>query len=265
MRAADVFLMIDNWGGLRDEFEDADAAVTDIAARGLGVGVHLVITASRWMEIRPALRDSIGSRIELRLNDPTESEVNRRLAARMADAVPGRGIAAPGAYLHLVLPRLDGQETAEGVREAQEDVLAKIAAGWPGEAAPAVRMLPDRLSVGRLRDLPAATLPGVPIGIAEADFGPVMLDMAGGDPHVLVFGDTGSGKTSFLRTFIDGLAATSSAWDVRVVRRHGGAGLRRAALRPAGRAAAAGGHHAAGAGRARLVGGLGHLSRDRRL
>jgi len=217
LRAADVFLMIDNWGGVRGEFEDADAVVTDIAARGLGVGVHLVITTSRWLDIRPALRDSIGTRVELRLNDHTESEVNRRMAARMANAVPGRGIAAPGAFLHLVLPRLDGQETADGVREAQDDILAKIVAAWPGEAAPPVRMLPARLSVARLRELHPAAPPGVLVGIAEADLGPVTLDLVAGDPHFLVFGDAGSGKTSFLRTFIDGLAATSSAWDARVV------------------------------------------------
>jgi len=36
MRAADVFLLIDNWGGLRGELEGADAALADIAARGLG-------------------------------------------------------------------------------------------------------------------------------------------------------------------------------------------------------------------------------------
>ncbi|MDT5024057.1 MAG: segregation ATPase FtsK/SpoIIIE, family, partial [Micromonosporaceae bacterium] len=217
MRGADVFLLIDNWGGLRGEFEEVDAAVADIAARGLGVGVHLVITASRWMEIRPALRDSIGTRMELRLNDPTESEVNRKLAARMVNAVPGRGIAPPGAHFHLVLPRLDGQETAEGVYEAQEDAIAKIVAGWSGPGAPAVRMLPRRLRVARLRELPRGTRPGVPIGIAETDLGPVMLDLAGGDPHFLAFGDTGSGKTSFLRTFIDGLVAQSSAFEARVV------------------------------------------------
>jgi S-DNA-T family DNA segregation ATPase FtsK/SpoIIIE len=218
VRAADVFLIIDNWGGVRSEFEDADAAVTDIAARGLGVGVHLVLTASRWLEIRPALRDSIGTRMELRLNDPAESEVNRRLAARMANAVPGRGIAAPGVFYHLVLPRLDGQETAEGVREAQDDILAKIIAAWSGTVAPAVRMLPSELSFKSLLELPRGDAVGVPIGITEADFRPVALDLAGGgEPHFLTFGDAGSGKTSFLRTFIGGLAATSSPWDVRVV------------------------------------------------
>jgi S-DNA-T family DNA segregation ATPase FtsK/SpoIIIE len=242
LRAADVFLLIDNWGGLRGELDEADAAVTDIAARGLGVGVHLLLTASRWGEIRPTLRDSIGTRIELRLNDPTESEVNRALAARMARAVPGRGIAAPGLHFHLALPRVDGQETAEGVHEAQAEVLAKIAAGWTGTAAPPVRMLPLHIGLEQVLELPRSG-PGLPVGITEADLGPFLLDLKGGnnsaspgtstsavnnsaspgtstsagDPHFLVFGDAGSGKTSFLRTFIHSLAAQSSAWDTRIV------------------------------------------------
>ncbi len=216
MRTADVFLLIDNWGAVRTAFEDADAAVADIAARGLGVGVHLVLTASRWMEIRPALRDSIGTRMELRLGDPTESEVNRKLAARIASAGPGRGLVAPGVYYQLLLPRLDGQETAEGLREAQDDVLRRMAAGWIRPAAPAVRMLPARLTVGQLRQLPTAG-PGVPVGIAETDLAPVSLDLTGADPHFVVYGDAGSGKTSFLRTWIGGLTQRYTGDQVRVV------------------------------------------------
>jgi S-DNA-T family DNA segregation ATPase FtsK/SpoIIIE len=216
MRTADVFLLIDNWGAVRTAFEDVDAAVADIAGRGLGVGVHLVLTASRWMEIRPALRDSIGTRMELRLNDPTESEINRKLAARISRAGPGRGLVAPGVYYHLLLPRLDGQETAEGLREGQDDVLGRLAAGWTRRAAPAVRMLPARLTVGQLRQLPA-TGKGVPIGIAETDLAPVALDLAGADPHFVVYGDAGSGKTSFLRTWIGGLTQRYTGQEVRVV------------------------------------------------
>jgi S-DNA-T family DNA segregation ATPase FtsK/SpoIIIE len=216
LRSADVFLLIDNWGAVRAEVEEADAAVTDIAARGLGVGVHLVITASRWLEIRPAMRDSIGTRIELRLNDPTESEINRRLAGQLASAVPGRGISAPGVYLQLLLPRLDGQESVDLIGEAQEDALAKIAAGWTGSAAPAVRMLPSRISTHQLARsaVPAA---GVPVGVAEADLGPVTVDLSDSDRHFIVYGDAGAGKTSFLRTWISGLVERHSAWDARLV------------------------------------------------
>ena len=217
MRTADVFLMVDNWGAIRAELEDADARVTDIAARGLGVGVHLVLTAGRWMEIRPALRDSIGTRVELRLNDPMESEVNRRMAGQMGKAVPGRGLALPGVYFQLLLPRMDGQETAEGLGEAQGDLVAKISAGWTGTPAPAVRVLPTRFTVGQLRQLSGHPVAGVPVGIAEADLRPVGIDLTKDDSHLLVFGDTGAGKTQFLRRWLTGLTEQYSAWDARVV------------------------------------------------
>jgi DNA segregation ATPase FtsK/SpoIIIE, S-DNA-T family len=217
MRTADVFLMVDNWGAIRTELEDADARVADIAGRGLGVGVHLVLAASRWMEIRPALRDSIGTRVELRLNDPMESEVNRRMATQLSNAVPGRGIAPPGIYFQLLLPRMDGQETAEGLGEAQDDLLAKISAGWTGTSAPAVRVLPTRLTAGQLRQLSTRPIAGVTVGIAEADLRPVGIDLTKDDSHLMVFGDTGSGKTQFLRRWLTGLTEQYSAWDARVV------------------------------------------------
>ncbi|GAA5179160.1 type VII secretion protein EccC [Rugosimonospora acidiphila] len=216
-RAADVFLLIDNWGAMRAEHEWADAAIAEIASRGLGAGVHLVITAGRWMEIRPALRDSIGTRLELRLNDPTESEVARRAAARLPANVPGRGLMSPGVYCQFVLPRLDGQDTADGLREAQEDMLGKIAAGWSGRPAPQVRRLPAMVRVRQLgidRKQPATA---VPVGVAEDDLRPVWLDLSGEDPHFLVYGDAGSGKSTFLRTYLSGLTARQSAWDVRIV------------------------------------------------
>ena len=213
-RTADVFLLIDNWGALRSGYEEAEALVTDIAARGLGVGVHLVLTTSRWMEIRPALRESIGTRIETRLNDPTDSEINRKLAMQVPSGLPGRGLAAPGLYFHLAVPRLDGVETTDGLREAQQDVLDRIAAGWPGAGAPPIRLLPTKIG---LAELPAGREDGIPVGVAQRDLGVAELDLSGDERHLLVFGDSGAGKTSFLRTWIASTVARRSGWDVRFV------------------------------------------------
>ncbi|MFD0785491.1 FtsK/SpoIIIE domain-containing protein, partial [Micromonospora azadirachtae] len=82
-RTADLFLVIDNWAALRGESEAYDAQVVELAARGLGVGVHVILTANRWVDVRANLRDSIGGRLELRLNDPHESEVGRVLSRQL--------------------------------------------------------------------------------------------------------------------------------------------------------------------------------------
>src|SRR2546423_6613366 len=53
----DVFLIVDGWSTIRNEFDDLEPILNDIAARGLTYGVHLVLGASRWMEVRPVVRD----------------------------------------------------------------------------------------------------------------------------------------------------------------------------------------------------------------
>ncbi|MEV5753776.1 type VII secretion protein EccCa [Actinoallomurus sp. NPDC052308] len=217
MRTADVFLLIDNWGAARGEMEGIDEAVHDIAGRGLGVGVHLVLTANRWGDVRTALRDSISGRLELRLNDPSESEVNRRVARAFGSVPPGRGLAPPGTQFQVALPRLDGRGTVGELAEAQADALTKITDGWQGAAAPAIRMLPERLTVDEMEIPIEDETPGVPVGIAEHDLRPVYLNLSDTDPHFLVFGDSGSGKTEFLRTWIWGMMARYTAYEVRFV------------------------------------------------
>ncbi|MBE1533994.1 type VII secretion protein EccCa [Actinomadura algeriensis] len=231
VRAADVVLVIDNWGAMRTEMEDASAIVTDITTRGLGVGVHVVLTAGRWAELRPALRDSIPGRLELNLNDPAESEINRKETRRIGRVPPGRGLMPPGVPVHIPLPRLDASDGVDDLTEAQQRLLTEIAAAWEGPAAPPLKVLPERVTVAELAEIAAGggvrdpweddgrglTETEVPIGLSQRDLRPVGLDLTAGRPHFLLFGDAGAGKTSFLRAWMRGVARRHSPWDVRFI------------------------------------------------
>ena len=103
-RFGDVFLVIDGWAAVRQEFDSLEGPITALAAHGLSYGVHVVVAASRWAEIRPALKDQIGTRVELRLGDPAESEMDRKQARQLSARLPGRGITCDG--------RGDGNRTA---------------------------------------------------------------------------------------------------------------------------------------------------------
>ncbi|MFF7580966.1 type VII secretion protein EccCa [Streptomyces sp. NPDC008061] len=225
VNAADVVLVVDNWAALRAAMEEAEEVVPDIAVRGLGVGVHLVLTANRWAEVRSNLRDTITGRLELRLAEPAESEISRPLARQLPAFVPGRGLVAPGNVFHAALPRLDGTVSTDNLTKAQEVVVDELVAAWQGPVAPPLRVLAEVITPEEM-DHACAALPGgvdalsssaVPIGIRDFDLSVATLDMEADGPHFLVYGDAGSGKTSFLRAWMRAMTKRRSAWEVRFV------------------------------------------------
>ncbi len=42
----DVFLVVDDWTTLRDEYEQLEEPITALAARGLGFGIHVIVSSN---------------------------------------------------------------------------------------------------------------------------------------------------------------------------------------------------------------------------
>lgn len=192
----DVFLIIDGWGTFRTEFEELELDVVDIAVRGLAYGVHVVLSAGRWMDFRPNIRDLLGTKIELRLGDPSDSMLDRRTALNVPPGAPGRGITADKMHMLIGLPRIDGDQDPENLSDGVLDLVARVRDAWGGRpTARRVRLLPERLAYADLRVDPNR---GIAVGMAEQDLQPAYIDFAT-EPHLVVFGDVESGKSAFLR------------------------------------------------------------------
>jgi len=211
----DVFLVVDGWLTLRQDFEQLEEAVTAIAGRGLGYGVHVLAATGKWSEFRPAIRDLFGTRLELRLGDPYESEVDRRLAANVPESAPGRGITRDGLHFLTALPRIDSQPAAGSLGEGTAKLAETVAVAWRGEPAPRVRLLPDAFPV---RALPGRAQTGtkIPFGVDESTLSPVLLDFSA-DAHFLVFGDTECGKSNLLRLIAESVVDRYPVDDARLI------------------------------------------------
>ncbi|MDG4825055.1 type VII secretion protein EccCa [Asanoa sp. WMMD1127] len=212
--SGDIFLVIDGWGTLCKDFDDLEAAVTGIARGGLGFGVHVLVTANRWVELRAGIRDFFGSRLELRLGDPVDSEINRRVA-RDVPATPGRGLASGGAHF-LAAVAQGGDLVGAPSAEATRDLVKTIANAWPGPPAPRLDPMPARLTAAALVALAANDSRGLPVGLDVYRHEPVVLDFVQ-DPHLLVFGDGESGKTNLLRLVVQSLVNRYPPAQVRLV------------------------------------------------
>jgi len=223
----DVFLVIDGWPSIRNDFEALEHPIGVLAAQGLSYGIHVVISAPRWGDVRPAMRDHLGTRLELRLGDPADSEFGRKKAETVPENRPGRGIDREGLHVLSALPRVDAGSDPDDLGVAVAAAVDAIAAATPGHPAPPVRMLPELVEH---RALLAALPPGtpasahaptserlrVPIGIDEAELAPVWLDFAE-NPHLLVFGDSGCGKTALLRGICRSLMESNTGAQARII------------------------------------------------
>ncbi|MGI8762154.1 MAG: type VII secretion protein EccCa [Jatrophihabitantaceae bacterium] len=211
----DVFLVVDGWGTIRQDYEELEPAITQIAARGLGFGVHVVLSVQRWMELRPALRDLISTRLELRLGDPSESDFDRRMAADVPAGLPGRGLIAEKLHFLSALPRIDARPQVDDLSEGVGELVTRVGSAWHGPSAPPVRLLP--------RDLPYADLPApgatgatIPLGLDEDSLATVYADFDA-EPHFVVVGDVESGKSNLLRLIARGITTRWGPDEAKII------------------------------------------------
>jgi S-DNA-T family DNA segregation ATPase FtsK/SpoIIIE len=193
----DVFLLVDGWAVLRQDFEDLEAELMALTGRALTYGVHVVLTANRWLDLRLGLRDLVGGKLELKLGDALDSEIDRRAQQAVPAGRPGRGVTPLKLQYLTALPRVDGVQGADDLAAGVVNLVESIRDNWSGPAAPPVRLLPVDVA---LADLPPELVSGqLVLGMEGVRLQPVVLD-----PHqdqgLVVLGDAESGKTSLIRS-----------------------------------------------------------------
>lgn len=187
-----TFLIIDGWHALTasgSELDDLVDPLTSLAADGPAARVHLIIATPRWTTLRPAIRDLIAHRVELRLVEALDSLVDRKAQEKLP-ALPGRGLAPDGAQM---LVAFTASQDVEHLRAAAER------AGH--QPVPRLKELPAQV---RRTELAAPTRPGIAFGVGGPQLDTQTWDPAV-DPHLVVVGSTKSGKSSTLATIMAGI------------------------------------------------------------
>src|SRR5262249_43452591 len=152
----------------------------------------LVISSSRWAAVRPAIKDLLQTRLEMRLGDLTDTVFsgNRVVVASVPSDRPGRCISNEALHMLTALPRIDGMGDPEsagaGLAAAIDDAIRAL----QGRRAPEVKLLPARIGLdeivaGRPAPTNLAQRLVVPFGMRESDLSPAAVDF-GVSTHFMV-------------------------------------------------------------------------------
>lgn len=210
--SADVVLLVDGYASLRADFEEYEGGLQRILDRGGSYGIHVVTTLNRWNDLRSPQQGVIGTRIELGLNDPSDSQVSRKLSSSLRRDEPGRALTDASEFAQVALPVLEDDESAE-VGEMLEALARQSAESWAGPEAVPIRLLPEDLDPPSLPD--AGIDPStIALGLRQDTMKAFSLDLPRNDPHLMVLGDTGCGKTTVLRGVIRGARAGHTPEDL---------------------------------------------------
>jgi S-DNA-T family DNA segregation ATPase FtsK/SpoIIIE len=209
----DVFLVIDGWSTFKVDFEAMEGNLRPVLPRMLNYGVHLLVCTNRWSELHSAVRDQIGTRLELRLGDPLDSIVDIR-AAKNVPELPGHGLTTGKLQFLGALPRIDGNSDLRDLESGVTELVHAVRDYWHGPVAPRVRMLPDKLPVDQLP--PPEGKMKVALGWNESALAPVWHDFST-TPHLTILGDTESGKTNLLRLVARAVTRCYTPDEARVV------------------------------------------------
>jgi DNA segregation ATPase FtsK/SpoIIIE, S-DNA-T family len=210
----DVFLLVDGWAVLRQDYEDLETELMTLAGRALTYGVHLVLTANRWLDLRLGLRDLVGGKLELKLGDALDSEIDRRAQQALPSGRPGRGVTPQKLQYLAALPRIDGMQSVDDLAAGVAHLVDTVRESWAGPSAPPVRLLPPKITLGELPAEQAARQ--VLLGMEGVRLQPVVLDPRQ-DQGLVLLGDAESGKTSAIRSIAQQVTSIWSSTEAKIV------------------------------------------------
>ncbi len=213
-----VLVVIDNFGELKENFEDKIPTMISLVRDGRAFGIYFAITASQTSDVPSKLYNLFTERLSLKLPDTSEyANIVGRGAPNFND-VRGRGVVninrMPLEFQCAIPmnPQYGDEAVAEDEGALYEEIAQAMSVAWDGAQPEPVEILPE---VILLRSLLPAKLPKpgkAPqklepiIGLNDLDRKPTLIDLEKSGPHFIVTGPPLSGKTSTLRTWALSLA-----------------------------------------------------------
>jgi S-DNA-T family DNA segregation ATPase FtsK/SpoIIIE len=212
-----IFLVINNFAEMRANYPDHAERVSRYARDGKAVGLHLIITTNRGLELS---RIVIARRIVLQMAKRDEyMDVIGRAVSLPSIQAEGRGLWVERQTLECQIAQPQVQFTGQEALQDVHTICEAMRAAWKGPQAHPIRVLSEFIPfeevMGELEASGKKNRLPIPAGVSFESLELVAPQMLREIPRWLVIGPPRSGKSNFLGVLARAvLAQAADDWEL---------------------------------------------------
>jgi len=202
-----LFLTFDNFDLVKEEMQDLEMQINQIARDGQSLGIYMIFAATRINSIRQSLMNNLKTKIVHYLMDQSEAYSILGRVPFAPEPIPGRAIVKKDeAHFSQIFLPSDGKDDLEILESIREDIQLLKEQYKGCELPEQVPMLPMELNlINFTQYLAGSKRPDlVPIGLDEERVKPVHVDLKK-NKHCLVVGQAQKGKTNVLKIMLNNM------------------------------------------------------------
>lgn len=210
----DLFLVINNFAEFKDEHANEAEQVVHFL-QGKHVGIHLIISTNRGVDLPRSISQNIARRIVLPLAsiDEYSDLLKAKLPCRPSSA-SGRGFWVDKEPLECLI--------AQVVEPAElSSTVSEMQAKWLGRKPFDIQVIPQQIKFTEMlhnfRDQNENADSSIPLGIEYETLQILPVSLEGDPINMLLLGRVGSGKSNLLSCMVDHLRTFPDKWKLHVI------------------------------------------------
>ncbi|MCH5258790.1 MAG: type VII secretion protein EssC [Lachnospiraceae bacterium] len=206
-----IVLIVDNYDVVREISQELDDFLAKLSRDGVGLGIYMVVTATRQNGIKYVALNNYKNKIAGYLVEKTEASGLVGKSAYQPPEIEGRVLVKHGTtaclmQVYTMTKFKNEMEYNTGIQE----LIAKISEMYPTMRAPRIPMLPENFDSTMLTSYSGDMSGKVALGLHKE-----IVELRGvdrGTAPFVILGDSGRGKTNLLKVIVEQLLGTGKIY-----------------------------------------------------
>lgn len=206
-----VVIVVDNFDVVRELGADVEDFFTKLSRDGAGLGIYMLITATRVNGVKYSILNNFKTRIAGFLFDSTEASALVGRSEYKLPEIRGRALVKTANVNIMQIYAMAEFEDDMEYNKKIKELTGKITLKYPGRRAPRIPVLPEQFVYGMLPDYGDGKEPfdlavGLEVeSVTKAGFTRMQ------SPFVVI-GETGKGKTNMLKALLNQISGSGKAY-----------------------------------------------------